>query len=100
MSSRDWVLLFVVLVVSVAVAYLVFYRAGLSRWVRGFRSPGWLRVLAVLEGAFLFFLLLCLVQWDAVQHRVPALLACGGLVVVGIICLIAFRAASANSIEH
>jgi len=98
-SARDWLLFFVAILVAGGIGSLIYF-GGLGRWVRSFRAPGWLRALAWVEGLLVFLLLACVVKRGAVQDVMPTLVAYGILVVAGIVAYAAFRAASADTIEH
>ena len=99
MSSRDLVLLAVAAIAAIGAGFFI-YRAGLSSWVRHFRAPKWLRVLAVLEAIVIGLLLACLFTRSTVSEHISFALVCGVLVVAGFAVwgLVAWQ--SSGSIEH
>lgn len=99
MSSRDLVML-VVAAVAAILCGLVIYRLGLHSWVRHFREPRWLRVLAVLEAIVIGLLVACLLLKSTVSEHISFPLICGAIVATGLVVwgLVAWR--SAGSIEH
>ena len=99
MSSRDLVMLVVAIIAAVLCGLLI-YRGGLPSWVRHFRAPKWLRVLAVLEAVMIGLLVACLLLRPTVSDHASFPLVCGVIIAAGLVIwgLVAWR--SAGSIEH